>query len=272
MDGTGHGANPADAPIVELDETARHEWADAGGWIPTMMDVHVLPIGRDRYELYCELPAASGGEMDTPDVRSGAGWFGGLRARFQAMLAVAEAERNRVGGRDPEEAVPARGWAARLRDRTVRSVAEVVAEQRLLWNLRSQVEACLVYPDDLTERQAMAIVRSAMGSDVSKHRLWLGLDSAAFVASGLVALIPGPNLLAYFFAFRLVGHYFSLRGARHGLNGVRWTMRTSAPLTAVRAALALPYPERVGRLQDLAGRLRLRHLVAFVERVAATDA
>ena len=32
--------------------------------------------------------------------------------------------------------------------------------------------------------------------------------------SGLLFLVPGPNVIAYYFAFRMVGHYFSLRGAR----------------------------------------------------------
>lgn len=223
--------------------------------------VFLVPLGGDRYELYSEVADVP------PDDREGrdGGRFAGMRATFRSMLSMADAQgrARRAGTVD----AGARSWSRRARDAVMGSVAEAVAEQRLLWNLRSQAEASLVHPDDMPEARATEMLREALRRDVDKHRLWFGVDLAAFGASGLLALIPGPNLIAYYFAFRLVGHFFSLRGARHGLAGARWHTRASPELSDLRRALELPRAERDARLQSLAERLDLHHLAAFVDRI-----
>jgi Mitochondrial K+-H+ exchange-related len=225
------------------------------------MDVYLVPVGADRYELYCEIP-------DDPDegpLEAPKGFLRRLVHRFREMIADAERER-RHGAPDG----PPRGWAARLRAKTMRWVAESIAEQRLLWHLRSQDDASLFFPDDLEERQAVAILRQSLGRDFDKHRNWLAIDSVLFVLSGLLMLVPGPNLLAYFFAFRLVGHYLSMRGAKRGLSGMVWRHEGSAPLTELRRLLALEPELREVRVHAVAQTLRLEHLVSFFERSAVS--
>jgi hypothetical protein len=85
-------------------------------------------------------------------------------------------------------------------------------------------------------------------------------------------LVPGPNVLAYYFAFRLVGHYFSLRGARQGLNGVVWTHRPSAPLSELRRTIGMADAERERRVDDIAASLGLEHLSRFFKRTAIPPA
>lgn len=253
---------------VEREEPSS-ERSGTGGRMMAPMEVYLVPLGPDRHELYCELTDEPV-DVDPEDEAGGRGWFPGLRSRFREMIAVAEAEQR--GDVSASDAVVDRGWARRVRDRVVGAVAEAIVEQRLLWNLRRQTDAVLVRPRDLTEARAVELMRAALRRDAEKHRLWLGVDLLAFVASGLLALIPGPNLIAYYFAFRLVGHFLSLRGARHGLDGVRWTARASESLADVRAAVALPPTGRTVRLRELSERLELRHLAAFVERVALVSA
>jgi Mitochondrial K+-H+ exchange-related len=229
------------------------------------MDVYLVPVGADRYELYCEVPD----EPDTDQVEGqepSRGFFRRLLVRFREMLAEAERERRQA------HTTPVQGgWLGRIKARTMRWVAESIAEQRLLWLLRRQTEACLFYPDDLDEAKAITILRSQLGRDFDKHRFWLTIDSLGFVASGLVALVPGPNVLAYYFAFRLVGHYFSLRGARQGLSGVQWRSEKSAPLSELRRAIDLEPAVRVRHVHDVALRLRLEHLASFFERTAIVN-
>ena len=220
-----------------------------------------MPVGPQRYELYCEIP-------DDPDDEEGeapTGFFRRLVHRFREMIADAERER-RQGA--PQGAP--RGWAGRVRAKTMRWVAESVAEQRLLWHLRRQTDGCLFYPDDLDEATAVRILREQLGRDFDKHRFWLVIDSLGFVGSGLLMLLPGPNLLAYFFAFRLVGHYLSLRGAKQGLSGTAWIYERSAPLTELRRMLGLDPIQREPRLHAVAETLRLEHLVSFFERSAVS--
>jgi hypothetical protein len=224
------------------------------------MDVYLVPVGSDRHELYCEVPD----EPDESDVESQPpGFFRRLRMRFSEMLAEAERERRQARATSEQG-----GWLSRGKARLMRWVAESIAEQRLLWHLRRQTEACLYYPDDLDEARAIAMLRSQLGKDFDKHRFWLTIDGLLFVVSGVFALVPGPNILAYYFAFRLVGHYFSLRGARQGLNGVTWRTEKSAPLAELRHAIGLDPAVRERRVHEVANCLRLEHLATFFERTA----
>ena len=49
--------------------------------------------------------------------------------------------------------------------------------------------------------------------DHDRHRIWLVVNTVLLVLSAVLALVPGPNLVAYYFAFRVVGHWLSMRGA-----------------------------------------------------------
>jgi hypothetical protein len=150
----------------------------------------------------------------------------------------------------------------------MRWVAESIAEQRLLWHLRSQTEACLYYPDDRDEESAVRELREHLRRDYEKHRFWLTIHALLFVASGVFFFIPGPNFVAYYFAFRLVGHYLSLRGAKQGLSGVTWKPIKSAELTELRRAIGLAPAIRERRVNEVALQLRLEHLASFFERTA----
>ncbi len=223
------------------------------------MDVYLVPIGGDRYELYCEEPDEPGDEgTDSPKT-----FIQRWMQRFRATLAEAERE-HRQGHAEPVRG----GWTARVKSRTMRWIAESIAEQRLLWHLRRQTAGCLFYPDDIEEAHAVRLLRAQLGRDFDRHRFWLIVDGLGFVASGLLMLLPGPNLVAYYFAFRLIGHYLSLRGARQGLDRIAWTHEPSAPLSDLRHAIGLDEEVRERRVLDVASRLRLDHLATFFKRTA----
>jgi Mitochondrial K+-H+ exchange-related len=244
------------------------------------MDVYLVPVGRDRHELYCEVPDESETETGAAEnsgqparrglVRRALAWPGGLfrrlRASFHEMLA--EAERDRRRERTGGVSEPTQGWLARGKARVMRWVAESIAEQRLLWHLRRQTDACLFYPDDVGEERATNVLRAQLKADFEKHRFWLTIDGLGFIASGLLFFVPGPNAVAYYFAFRLVGHYLSMRGARQGMTAVRWRTEPSAPLAELRRAMTLEPSAREQQVQDVAVRLKLEHLASFFARTA----
>jgi len=242
------------------------------------MDVYLVPVGSDHYELYCEVPDEPrdefGGEAPAEPPRGffrrmaavPRGFFRRLRTRFREMLAEAERERRQGRG-----SVPAgQGWLARVKTRSMRWVAESIAEQRLLWHLRGQTVACLFFPDDMDRAQADATLRAQLRRDYERHRFWLIVDGIGFIASGLFFFVPGPNFIAYYFAFRLVGHYLSLRGAQQGLSGVDWRAEPSAPLSELRRAILLDPAAREQQVQQVAVRLKLEHLASFFERIAVS--
>lgn len=226
-----------------------------------MLEVYLIPVGSGRYEPYCE-PAADAAPIDDTAQR---GVFRRLSLRFHEMLARAE-ELRRKSARG-EHVPAAEGWLGRTRDRVLRRVAEHINEQRLLWHLRKQDTATLHHPDDVAADAALDITKASLSKDADRHLLWLVITTVLFIASGALALVPGPNLLAYFLGFFVVAHYLSWRGARHGLRDVVWSMTASAPLSELRAALGLDQSLRASKVLDIAARLRLDDLPTFVERV-----
>jgi hypothetical protein len=226
------------------------------------MDVFLVPIDAQDHELYCEVPDAPPDDDGPPK-----GMFRSLMHRFRAMLAAAERERKaRLAGEAVDEPD---GWWARMKVRTLRWAAESIAEQRLLWHLRSCKQASLGYPADLSDSAARAAMRAHLSRDYDEHRRWLILDIIAFVASGLLMLVPGPNVVAYYFAFRLVGHYLSMRGARHGLDVTSWELCPLDELREIRLLVHADAPDRPARLRAIQEKLRLDHLASFVERMTA---
>ncbi|MBI4887009.1 MAG: hypothetical protein HY824_07945 [Acidobacteria bacterium] len=232
------------------------------------MEVFVIPIGRDRYELYCE----PSDDQDGIDTEPPAGLFGRLRHKFGVVLRAAEERQHRHPQADPGGAGSGAGPVRVLQDRALGWVAHRIAEQRLLWNLRRETSAVAVHPPDLPFEQVLALIRRTLQRDHDRHRVWLVIDSLLLVLSGLLALVPGPNVVAYYFAFRVVGHWLSMRGAAQGRRRVAWSGRPCPPLTDLRDVVLLDASARDARIHDIAARLQLRHLSTFVERVAVRRA
>jgi Mitochondrial K+-H+ exchange-related len=227
------------------------------------MDVFLVPVAEDRYELYCEEPDEPEQPAETPPT----GFVRRMSHRFREMLAEAERDRRRDPG-DP--AASPQGMLARIKARTLRWVAESIAEQRLLWQLRRRTDACLMYPHDLREAHALEILRRQLGRDFERHRFWLAIDSVGLIASAVLMLLPGPNIVAYYFAFRMVGHYLSVRGARQGLTRLTWRTEASAPLSCLRAIVTIPPEARAEEVHRIASTLRLEHLASFFQRAAVS--
>lgn len=226
------------------------------------MDVFLVPVGPDRYELYCEEPD----DPDVPDAEGAErrGFFRRMALKFREQLA--EAERARRYGPQPGELRPS--LLGRLKARTLRWVAESIAEQRLLWQLRGKDDVLLVYPDDLTDPQGREVLKRSLQRDWERHRFWLAIDGVGAAASALLIIVPGPNFIGYYFVFRIVGHYLSLRGARQGLTRVTWRTEASAPLSSLRTMMADSPDAREDRVRQVASTLRLEHFASFFQRSA----
>jgi len=232
------------------------------------MDVYLIPVGsltEQRYELYCEHQI----DEDGLDPAPAGGRVARMVNRFKAT--VAEAEREHQSGRVQPISEGA-GWQERLKRKTLRWIAERVAEQRLLWRLRKESQVTLFYANDLSGEDALAFTRSRLQREADRHLKWSVIDGLLLAASAIVAIIPGPNPVAYYFGFRFFGHLFSWRGAKHALNDVRWDCRPSAELTRLRQAAGLAAAERRRHVHEVALALRLEHLTTFFERTAVPAA
>ena len=227
------------------------------------MDVYLVPVGRGRHELYCEVSDdAAAGMADEADETT---FIGRMKKRAADAIADAEKEwRDRQAGRIE---MPAGRWG-RIKARMRAWVAERVAEQRLLWHLRRQEACTLFHADEATGDASLVLMRDSLQRDYERHRRWFVWNVVGFIASGLTFLVPGPNLLAYYFFFRLAGHYLSMKGARHGLDIVVWTPKAAAELSELRLLAAQPLTERSARVRAIAESLGLEHLAMFFNRLA----
>lgn len=227
------------------------------------MDVYCIPVGPDRYELYCD-------EIGDPEVLAGegppTGRLAAMYQKFKDALASVEEERLSVEKRVHEGP---RSWTERMKDRSLCWLAEKIAEQRLLWRLRNVSELTLYFADDMTEETAIKEARGELQREADRHLKWVIIDGTLFVASGALFLVPGPNVIAYYFGFRLVGHYLSRRGAKHALSEIAWTSCPNAPLSRLRRAMALAGLERDREVHEVVSTLHLPHLAKFFDRISA---
>ena len=229
------------------------------------MHVYLLPLGDNRYDLYCEMKEPTN-LVDTDASRS---VFARWRRDFVEMVRAAEPDQPEAEIVDPSESLMGFSrWIRNLRSHLVRWIAASIAEQRLLWNLRRQTEVMLVYPKDLETQTALETMRGLLQHDASRHRRWLVIDVLALMTAVLFSIIPGPNVIAYYFSFRVIGHYLSIRGARHGLVNIKWLLETSEPLVNLRHALKIDLNHRREVIREIAVQLGLKRLPAFFERTA----
>jgi hypothetical protein len=228
------------------------------------MEVFLVPVGpiaSGRYELYCDPPDS----LDADAPAGGRGLIGRMADSFRRTLTRVEAEL--AGERQPERPT---GFWSRLNALLMRRIAELVVEQRLLWRLRKETSVEYGYPDDLGGDAALEQIRRILRGDARRRFWWLVIDGILAIVTGVVFFfIPGPNLIAYYFLFRMIGHFLAWRGAQQGLSRVEWRPRPSALLTELRASAALPARDRRHVVERVAAELKLRRFVRFFERVAS---
>lgn len=220
-----------------------------------------MPAGQSRHELYCEVS----GPVPIDEARSSR--WNRVKERFRRAVAEGEAEQ----ARHPTD--PPRTDQGRLRRAITRKLAEVVIEQRLLWHLRTETTVRLFHPDSMDSARAVALAHASNASDYARHMRWFVIDALVTLVTGpLFFFVPGPNVISWYFTFRAVGHFLSMRGARQGLRGIAWTGEPTPHLTAVAHALTCEPARRAELLAQAGSALGLEGLARFVERVAVRPA
>ena len=219
--------------------------------------VYLVPIGSGHFELYTEPPedAASGG----PSRERDGFWRRQAHRLHEGWRQASHAARD--SDASAGRLAPARDWI-------VRRIAESIAEQRTLWALRRVTSASFAYPADLSDASAAAVRERLLAHARRHHGRWLLANVVGVAVTAILVLLPGPNLIGYYFAFRVVGHYLSWRGARQALDRLSWRASAEPALTELGRLAHLPREERAERVAHLAAGLHLPRLVAFFDRAA----
>jgi hypothetical protein len=221
--------------------------------------VYLVPIGGERFELYTE-PADEASTRHRP-VRTGF-WhrtLHQLQERWRHAVHSASTERESGGHA---------GRIALARDWVVRAIAKSIAEQRTLWSLRGMTSAAFIHPDDQTESSATAVREQLLSQARRHHGWWLLANLVGAAVTAALVLLPGPNIIGYYFLFRLVSHYLSWSGARQASARTAWRSKPEPALTELGTLAGLPHDARAPRVAAIADQLHLPRLVEFFDRVA----
>ncbi|MGC4080750.1 MAG: hypothetical protein QM736_01165 [Vicinamibacterales bacterium] len=218
--------------------------------------VHLIPLDRDRYELYAEPP-----EIDEGPLAHDAG-------RVRRWLHKAgEQWRDYV---DAARMSTATSGFAKWRDAIICRLAQTLDEQRTLRSLRTASAATVLFPSTIDPTAARAALDRILAASLRHHGQWLIVYLVLFVLSGILFFIPGPNIVAYYLGFQGFGHLQSWRGARHAASpALAWTLMPSTDLAELAALVGTPHGARTAKVAAIADRLGLEHLPAFFERAAA---
>jgi hypothetical protein len=227
--------------------------ADAPSEIEPLVDtlVFLVPLGSGKFELYSE----------PPDDHPTAAPSGFIRERLHRLQ-----ERWREAVHTARHREPSTSRLDRARDWAVSHVAEMVAEQRTLWSLRHALTATLIAPSNLAD--SFAVRDRILALARRHHGIWLIGDGLLLIGSGLFMLIPGPNVLAYYFGIRALGHYLAWRGARQAMDVTRWSARAEPALDELATLADVPRDARASRVAAIAEALQLPRLAAFFDRAA----
>jgi hypothetical protein len=138
------------------------------------------------------------------------------------------------------------------------------SDERLLVPLRSAATVEIRYPAALGTAAARAAWDEYLKGRLLRHSWWLIFNLVLSAITLLLAILPGPNVIGYWFAYRAVHHLLVLVGL--------WRVRSGRIATSFHASEALDVPlaeaERDGQPHPALG-LDPRHLDEFLERPAS---
>jgi hypothetical protein len=139
-------------------------------------------------------------------------------------------------------------------------------DEPLLRSLRVARAIKLHHPVSCTEEEARALWKEYLKSRQGRHMFWFVVNALVSPSTVLLAPLPGPNIIGYWFVYRAVCHWLARLGAR----GARQDQITTefVPKNALDGPVAAGDDERIA---SLSSSFSLPGLDAFIKRIAARN-
>jgi hypothetical protein len=123
-----------------------------------------------------------------------------------------EPQRSRTGlQEDSEEPKTHRFWNL-IKSGYQAAAAKRDRNEKLLKEMAILSEITVHYPANLSQAKAREIYDNLVRSKIKKHRRWLIVDGALLPIGVIFTLVPGPNLLLAYLAWRTLAHCKSKKG------------------------------------------------------------
>lgn len=213
------------------------------------MKVYLLPVRSGEYLFYSEAVEAAG-EAEAGVERGGVrGW---AEQKYKSLQSVLNESESGVGLR------VRRAWEW-LQRRTA-------PDEPLLRSLRGAREIKLVHPASLSAEDVRERWDDYLSSRKRRHTLWLVLNAIVSPLTLLLAPLPGPNVIGYWFIYRAVCHLLARLGIRRA-QSMEDTALELLSSEALNETLEAADAERIDRVANGFG---LKGLAAYLERVKGT--
>jgi hypothetical protein len=168
----------------------------------TVILIDVEP-GTGRHVFYARPPVGGEDERgDGPPPR-------GLRARVEARLRRLRSLWQHSSGRAARLSRAAWEWLQR----------RTHPDESLLARLRSAETVDLHHPASMSAEEASAAWSAFLARSRRRHWPWFVFDLLAAPGAAVLAVLPGPNIIGYWFFYRAVHHALILHGLGNARSG-----------------------------------------------------
>nr|ALS89571.1 mitochondrial K+-H+ exchange-related protein [uncultured bacterium] len=209
------------------------------------MKVYLLPLDDEECLFYSEGPEATGeAEMVVP--RGGVrGWAEQKYRNLQTVLNESE-----------------RGVGLRVRRAWEWLQKRTAPDEPLLRSLRGVKTLELVHPSLLNEDEARERWSCYLSGRKRRHTFWLVVNAIFSPVTVLLAPLPGPNVIGYWFVYRAVCHLLARLGVRNAQSD---EMTTELIASSVLDGTFNAADNK--RVADVEADFGLKGLGAYLERV-----
>jgi hypothetical protein len=212
--------------------------------------VYLLPLGDEKCVFYSEGPEIAVELEATTAAPERGGVRGWAERKYRSLQVVLNESESGVGLR------MRRAWEW-LQRRTA-------PDEPLLRSLRGVKTVELVHPASLTEDEVCERWKCYLSSRSRRHTFWLVLNATFSPVTVLLAPVPGPNVIGYWFVYRAVCHLLARLGIRNARSEAVETKLVAAG--ELDGTFAVTDDERIAGVEASFG---LKGLGAYLQRVNA---
>ena len=162
------------------------------------MKIYLLSLDSGRCVFYSEGPEAAAETEAAAPRRGMRGWAERRYKNLQAILNESE-----------------KGVGLRVRRIWEWLQKRIPPDEPVLRSLRGVRAVVLHHPSTLTEEKAHSLWQGYLKSRQRRHMFWFIMNALVSPLTLLLAPLPGPNVIGYWFVYRAVCHLLARLGARN---------------------------------------------------------
>jgi hypothetical protein len=137
-------------------------------------------------------------------------------------------------------------------------------DEPILRSLRGALAITLYHPPVLAPEKSMAMWVGYLKERQGRHMFWFIMNALVTPLTLLLAPVPGPNIIGYWFVYRAVCHLLARLGARHARSERVETALVST--SALDGPIATRDEERMGTLSATFGLVGLESYILRMAR------